>query len=57
MIMRAVHSIFLLLFCSLSSYTQVIGFEEKAPKTFEVLGKGEMKLSSLSYKEEGGSLG
>ena len=51
MIMKAVCFIFLFLFCSLSSYAQVIGFEEKVPETFKVSGKGEVKLSSLFYKE------
>lgn len=50
--MKAVCFIFLFLFCSLSSYAQVIGFEEKVPETFKVSGKGEVKLSSLFYKEE-----
>ena len=49
--MKAVCFIFLFLFCSLSSYAQVIGFEEKVPETFKVSGKGEVKLSSLFYKE------
>ena len=52
--MKAVCFIFLFLFCSLSSYAQVIGFEEKVPETFKVSGKGEVKLSSLFYKEGAG---
>ena len=51
--MKAVCFIFLFLFCSLSSYAQVIGFEEKVPETFKVSGKGEVKLSSLFYKGMG----
>ena len=54
--MKAVCFIFLFLFCSLSSYAQVIGFEEKVPETFKVSGKGEVKLSSLFYKEGESSL-
>ena len=54
--MKAVCFIFLFLFCSLSSYAQVIGFEEKVPETFKVSGKGEVKLSSLCYKEGESSL-
>ena len=49
--------IFLFLFSSLSSsYAQLVGFEESVPQTFKVAGKGELKTSSLFYKEGKSSL-
>ena len=50
--MKDICFIFLFLFSSLSSsYAQLVGFEESVPQTFKVAGKGELKTSSLFYKE------
>ena len=47
----------LFLFGSFSSiFAQFIGFEEKVPEAFKVSGKGEVKISSLFYKEGESSL-
>ena len=55
--MKAICFIFLFLFSSLSSsYAQLVGFEESVPQTFKVAGKGELKTSSLFYKEGKSSL-
>ena len=55
--MKDICFIFLFLFSSLSSsYAQLVGFEESVPQTFKVAGKGELKTSSLFYKEEKSSL-
>ena len=49
--------IFLFLFSSLySNNAQLVGFEESVPQTFKVAGKGELKTSSLFYKEGKSSL-
>ena len=56
--MKDICFIFLFLFSSLSSsYAQLVGFEESVPQTFKVAGKGELKTSSLFYKEGNSSLG
>ena len=34
-----------------SAFAQLIGFEEEVPEAFTVSGKGEVKISSLFYKE------
>ena len=39
-----------------STFAQLIGFEEKVPEAFKVSGKGEVKISSLFYKEGESSL-
>ena len=55
--MKDICFIFLFLFSSLSSsYAQLVGFEESVPQTFKVAGKGELKTSSLFYKEGKSSL-
>lgn len=55
--MKDIGFIFLFLFSSLSSsYAQLVGFEESVPQTFKVAGKGELKTSSLFYKEGKSSL-
>ena len=55
--MKDICFIFLFLFSSLSSsYAQLGGFEERVPQTFKVAGKGELKTSSLFYKEGKSSL-
>uniref|UniRef100_UPI0040280A60 chondroitinase family polysaccharide lyase n=1 Tax=Bacteroides faecis TaxID=674529 RepID=UPI0040280A60 len=55
--MKDICFIFLFLFSSLSSsYAQLVGFEENVPQTFKVAGKGELKTSSLFYKEGKSSL-
>ena len=36
-----------------SAFAQLIGFEEEVPEAFTVSGKGEVKISSLFYKEGG----
>lgn len=55
--MKDICFIFLFLFSSLSSsYAQLVGFEESVPQTFKVAGKGELKISSLFYKEGKSSL-
>lgn len=38
------------------SFAQLIGFENELPETFKVSGKGELKVSSLFYKEGESSL-
>ena len=49
--------IILLLLGSISSaFAQFIGFEEEVPEAFTVSGKGEVKTSSLFYKEGESSL-
>ena len=55
--MKDICFIFLFMFSSLSSsYAQLVGFEESVPQTFKVAGKGELKTSSLFYKEGKSSL-
>lgn len=55
--MKDICFIFLFLFSSLSSsYAQLVGFEESVPQTFKVARKGELKTSSLFYKEGKSSL-
>lgn len=55
--MKDICFIFLFLFSSLSSsYAQWVGFEESVPQAFKVAGKGELKTSSLFYKEGKSSL-
>ena len=55
--MKDICFIFLFLFSSLSSsYAQLVGFEESVPQTFKVAGKGELKTSTLFYKEGKSSL-
>ena len=55
--MKDICFIFLFLLSSLSSsYAQLVGFEESVPQTFKVAGKGELKTSSLFYKEGKSSL-
>ena len=39
-----------------SAFAQLIGFEEEVPEAFKVSGKGEVKISSLFYKEGESSL-
>lgn len=39
-----------------SAFAQLIGFEKEVPETFKVSGKGEVKISSLFYKEGESSL-
>lgn len=39
-----------------SAFAQLIGFEEEVPEAFTVSGKGEVKISSLFYKEGESSL-
>lgn len=47
----------LLAFCSSSSlFAQLIGFEDGLPESFKASGKGELKVSSLFYKEGDSSL-
>ena len=49
--------IILLLLGSISSAcAQFIGFEDGVPEAFKISGKGELKASSLFYKEGESSL-
>ena len=55
--MKRIYSTLITLFLlSASLSAQMIGFEDGVPETFKVVGKGEVKASSLFYKEGGSSL-
>ena len=55
--MKNITLILFFLFGGISSaFAQLIGFEDGVPETFKVLGKGDVKVSSLFYKEGENSL-
>ena len=55
--MKSITLILFFLFGGISSaFAQLIGFEDGVPETFKVSGKGDVKVSSLFYKEGENSL-
>ena len=55
--MKNITLILFFLFGGISSaFAQLIGFEDGVPETFKVSGKGDVKVSSLFYKEGENSL-
>ena len=55
--MNRVYTVILtLLLLAPSAFSQLIGFEDHLPETFTVQDKGDIKLSTLYYKEGGKSL-
>ena len=54
---KNVYYLLLFLFATASpAFAQFIGFEDEVPETFKAAGKGELKISSLFYKEGKSSL-